>query len=196
MPSPGDHLLWLSRDGIVYLLNVRDGRYAGLSGPDAERWVRAFGTARTSRPARPAPLPRWRHLPRRALAWYVNRHVRTLLAARDFHALHTLAAGLPVNDVRRGPAASALNIFLQAELFFKSANPDRDCLVRSFSLYLYLRLLGFPATHRIGIVPYPFDAHAWVELDGQAVLERSPSMPRWHIISQLGGPHDEHLATP
>ncbi|WP_296946771.1 lasso peptide biosynthesis B2 protein [uncultured Massilia sp.] len=202
MATPGEHLLWRAMGDLVYVLNIRDGRYAGLSGSEAERWVRGFGAARITRPApvhRP-PAPGWWGASRHVLAWQANRRVRQVLARAGFHALYALAEGsapaapsaVPSAAPSAAPsatpctAAAALAAFLRAELLFRNKNPDRDCLVRSFSLYLYLRGLGFPATHRIGIVPYPFDAHAWVELDGKPVLERRTSMERWHVISQLG----------
>jgi len=198
MLPPGDHLLWRSLGDIVYILNVRDGRYAGLSGRDAERWVGGFGSARTTRPvpASPPPrLPRWWSATRYLLAWRINRHVRRLIAAQRFHELYALAesVSLACPGDRRG--AVPLAPFLRTELLFKHKNPDRDCLVRSFSLYLYLRLLGFRVTHRIGFVAFPFDAHAWVELEGRAILERVSSMERWHVISTLGEEREAFPAT-
>ncbi len=196
MAAPGEHLLWRAMGDLVYVLNIRDGRYAGLSGREAERWVRGFGGARVTRPRAaglPRPAPGWWRAGRHALAWQANRRVRRVLAREGFHALYALAersappAPSPtLPHAARPDTAAALDAFLRAELLFRNRNPDRDCLVRSFSLYLYLQGLGFPAVHRIGIVPHPFDAHAWVELDGKPVLERCTSMDRWHVISQLG----------
>lgn len=195
MLPPGDHLLWRSLGDIVYILNVRDGRYAGLSGRDAERWVQNFGSARTARPALPSPpphLPRWWGVTRYLLAWRINRHVRRLIAAQRFHELYALAESVSPAGDRRG--AVPLAPFLRTELLFENKNPDRDCLVRSFSLYLYLRMLGFRVTHRIGVVAFPFDAHAWVEIEGWAILERVSSMERWHVISTLGEEREASLA--
>lgn len=40
------------------------------------------------------------------------------------------------------------------------------CLEQSLVLYFFLRRSGVPAELRIGVHPYPFSAHAWVELNG------------------------------
>ncbi len=46
------------------------------------------------------------------------------------------------------------------------------CLQRSATVTLLLRLLGTPAEMVIGIQKVPFQAHAWVELDGMVVNDR------------------------
>lgn len=197
MNAPAGHLLWRALDGLVYVLNVRDGRYAGLSGRDAERWVQGYGAVRTTRTnpvtgAAAASTPAWGRLAPRLLAWQVNRRVRRLLAHGRFEALYALAESMATAPATaRTPAPpQVLRAFLQAELLFANRNPDRDCLVRSFSLFLFLRALGFAAVHRIGVKTCPFDAHAWVELDGAAILERGAAMDRWHGISIIGPAHD------
>ena len=45
------------------------------------------------------------------------------------------------------------------------------CLEQALALFLVLRRRGVPAEIRVGVQPYPFAAHAWVELDGAAVNE-------------------------
>jgi hypothetical protein len=40
------------------------------------------------------------------------------------------------------------------------------CLERSLVLYHYLRRARVPVQFRLGVQPYPFAAHAWVERDG------------------------------
>jgi hypothetical protein len=47
------------------------------------------------------------------------------------------------------------------------------CLQRSFATTYLLRKRGFPAHMILGAQKIPFRAHAWVEIDGQAVNERS-----------------------
>ena len=41
------------------------------------------------------------------------------------------------------------------------------CLERSLVLYHYLRRAGVSVRLRLGVQPYPFAAHAWVELEGK-----------------------------
>lgn len=45
------------------------------------------------------------------------------------------------------------------------------CLEQSLALYVCLRRAGVPVDLRIGVQPYPFTAHAWVEYLGEPVGE-------------------------
>jgi hypothetical protein len=47
------------------------------------------------------------------------------------------------------------------------------CLQRSFVTTYLLRKRGVPAQMILGAQKLPFKAHAWVEVDGQAINERS-----------------------
>jgi transglutaminase superfamily protein len=47
------------------------------------------------------------------------------------------------------------------------------CLQRSFVTTYLLRKQGVPAHMVLGAQKLPFKAHAWVEVDGQAINERS-----------------------
>ena len=53
------------------------------------------------------------------------------------------------------------------------------CLEQSVALYLLLRRWGHPATLRVGVQPYPFLAHAWVELGGAPLLENDDDMVKF-----------------
>jgi hypothetical protein len=64
-----------------------------------------------------------------------------------------------------------LRRFVRAETFLLSKLGNRDCLPRSLALFIYLRSLGHQVRHVIGVARFPFDAHAWVEKDGQPLLE-------------------------
>jgi hypothetical protein len=46
------------------------------------------------------------------------------------------------------------------------------CLEQSLVLYVLLRRRGQPAELRFGVRPYPFRAHAWVELNGVPLNEQ------------------------
>jgi|SRR5688572_31758342 len=46
------------------------------------------------------------------------------------------------------------------------------CLEQSLALYVLLRRRGVGAELRLGVQPYPFNAHAWVELDGAPLNEQ------------------------
>jgi hypothetical protein len=45
------------------------------------------------------------------------------------------------------------------------------CLEQAVVLFIVLRRRGHPAALRIGVQPYPFQAHAWIELDGRPLFE-------------------------
>lgn len=47
------------------------------------------------------------------------------------------------------------------------------CLEQAIALYVLLRRRGVPAELRLGVQPYPFNAHAWVELNGVALNEEA-----------------------
>jgi hypothetical protein len=54
--------------------------------------------------------------------------------------------------------------------------PGRSkCLEQAVASFILLRRRGVPAEVRFGIQPYPFFAHAWVELNG-APLNESPEV--------------------
>jgi hypothetical protein len=46
------------------------------------------------------------------------------------------------------------------------------CLEQSLVLWLLLRRRGLQADLRLGVQPYPFGAHAWVEHGGQPLNEK------------------------
>ena len=46
------------------------------------------------------------------------------------------------------------------------------CLEQSLALYVLLRRRAVPVRLRLGVQPYPFNAHAWVELNGAPLNER------------------------
>jgi hypothetical protein len=47
------------------------------------------------------------------------------------------------------------------------------CLEQSLALYVLLRRRGIAADLRLGVQARPFYAHAWVEVDGSPINERS-----------------------
>jgi hypothetical protein len=65
----------------------------------------------------------------------------------------------------------AIRTFLLAENFALSTRAPDDCLLRSLALFRFLRNMGFPVEHCIGVQRFPFRAHAWVEYRGQTLLD-------------------------
>jgi hypothetical protein len=69
----------------------------------------------------------------------------------------------------RDLAQEACRRLAMAALFY----PGRArCLEQSLALYVLLRRRGVPAELKLGVQPYPFNAHAWVELNGSPLNER------------------------
>lgn len=92
---------------------------------------------------------------------------------------------------RAAPGRSGLSALASAKARFRSVEHLviskrglEDCLPRSLALFVFLRGLGFPVRHRIGIRCFPFAAHAWVE----AVLDAGddPPLPEaWAPLSTI-----------
>lgn len=102
------------------------------------------------------------------------------LAATDL-ALRVIGFARSVASVRRLSARkgslqvstdmlerAAHNVTLAAAFY-----PGRAlCLEQSLVLYLLLRRRGAAVELRLGVQPYPFNAHAWVEHAGKPLNER------------------------
>ncbi|WP_052740853.1 lasso peptide biosynthesis B2 protein [Mycobacterium sp. UM_Kg1] len=74
--------------------------------------------------------------------------------------------------------------FRTAEGIYPARQAPLDCLPRSLALTRFLRTAGWPAQHVIGVALYPFEAHAWVELDGVALNESTSVLRRFTVIQQ------------
>jgi hypothetical protein len=80
--------------------------------------------------------------------------------------------------------ARALRAFLFAENFALSKRAPNDCLLRSLALFRFLRNMGFPVEHCIGVQRFPFRAHAWVEYLGQVLLD-ADRRPQFTILARI-----------
>jgi hypothetical protein len=58
------------------------------------------------------------------------------------------------------------------------------CLQRSFVLTYLLRKHGVAAQMVLGAQKLPFKAHAWVEVDGQAINERSDVKATYGVLDR------------
>lgn len=56
------------------------------------------------------------------------------------------------------------------------------CLEQSLVLYYLLRKTGVPAQFRIGVQPYPFLAHAWVQYQGKVVTDVPEHVKRFAVL--------------
>lgn len=149
-------------------------------------------------PAAPA-LP---VVPHSATSFAAGRHFLTLrawlallaswmtLKTGGFHGLHGAAQRLAAMPRGAGqPDAQLLQraeaAFLRAENFFILKSAPQDCLPRSMAMYRFLHGLGLPVRHRIEVERYPLTMHAWVECDGEPVLN-DPDAGRMTVIATTG----------
>lgn len=58
------------------------------------------------------------------------------------------------------------------------------CLEQSLALTRLLRLRGIPAELRFGVRPHPFAAHAWVEVEGEPLLEDRERLSTFEPVSR------------
>jgi hypothetical protein len=113
-------------------------------------------------------------------AWWSLLCTVGLLANRGFEHTYGRYARMAAPAADGDTAellARAERAFLIAENFFVMRSAPRDCLPRSLALYRFLRSVGVPAEHRIGVTRYPFEAHAWVRSGDRLVLD-SPDFVR------------------
>lgn len=161
-----------------------DRDFSAFSADCASRWSLAEiriaaglapSAASSERPSASMPLPSF---PRRAWWQRLRYALRACVAIyrtgrslrreklRDtylrYASIKTRHRSLSLDD--------ALTAFAIAEHFFLSRQAPDDCLLRSLSLYRFLREHGVPATHVIGVCRLPFQAHAWVEYGGEPLL--------------------------
>jgi hypothetical protein len=64
--------------------------------------------------------------------------------------------------------------------------PGRSkCLEQALATFILLRRRGAPVNVRLGVQPYPFVAHAWVELNGQPITESPEVVARFALLPDL-----------
>ncbi len=115
-------------------------------------------------------------------AWLSLLATSRSIARRGFSDTYRRYARLPRPASGGGEDVGALvsraeRAFSRAENFFVLRSAPRDCLPRSLALFRFLRSVGVPAEHCIGVQRFPFEAHAWVECGGSVVLD-APSFTR------------------
>lgn len=76
-----------------------------------------------------------------------------------------------------------VRLFRTADGLYPAREAPLDCLPRSLALTRFLRMSGWPVTHMIGVALDPFEAHAWVELDGHPLDESPTTLLRYVTIA-------------
>jgi len=107
-------------------------------------------------------------------AWCCIVRAAMSLRWRGFEVTYSDTAGLVVSCETKDVdhiLSAALRAFLLAENFAPLRRAPKDCLPRSLALFRFLRNMGIPVEHCIGVDRYPFHAHAWVEYRGEVLLD-------------------------
>ena len=128
-------------------------------------------------PAKPTPFYAWRVL------------LETITRLWTGGLIKTYAAYAGTRPSMAEPALSglrerALGAFLAAENAILLPGGSRDCLPRSLALFVFLKRCGIDCNHVIGVQRTPFQAHAWVEIEGEPVLERL-DQSHFHALARL-----------
>ena len=107
--------------------------------------------------------------------WYLQRG--------RFNILYERVRSCPIATVQSGVAVQedvcrAVN--LACVFYFK----EILCLQRAASTTCLLRKTGIAAQMVIGVQPVPFNAHAWVEVEGAVVNEKSYTPEMYSVLSR------------
>jgi Transglutaminase-like superfamily len=102
---------------------------------------------------------------------------------RNFSRLHRTVSSWPVaqRDSQPQLVAKICRAMNYACIWY----PKRAlCLQRSAVITCLLRSHGVPARMVVGAQELPFKAHAWVEVDGYAVNERSDVQTNYRVLDR------------
>lgn len=82
-------------------------------------------------------------------------------------------------DARDELVKQTIHYILVATAFY----PGRSkCLEQTVALFILLRRRGAPVDIRLGVQPYPFSAHAWLELRGAPLTETPEVIERFALM--------------
>ena len=117
----------------------------------------------------------------RALCGFVAYDIVTSICG--FQAMHSIVrnwavSSKPANHETVGRVCTAINL---ASIWY----PKRVlCLQRSFATTYILRRSGIAAQMVFGARRVPIKAHAWVEVDGQPINERSDVFASYAVLER------------
>ena len=123
-------------------------------------------------------------------AWWSLWRVTRALAKRGFAPTYNAALGLPKlpemqTRQETESLATALKAFGRSENFLYLKKAPRDCLPRSLALFFFLRAIGWPVEHVIGLQQFPFLAHAWTEYHGEVLHDDPRNQERFTVIARI-----------
>jgi len=102
-----------------------------------------------------------------------------MIAATDLALRHlgfarsvAIAKRLAGSQAGENTSAETVEAVMQRVISASTFYPGRaECLEQSLVAYVLLRRRGVPVQLRLGVQPYPFRAHAWIELNGRPISE-------------------------
>ena len=104
--------------------------------------------------------------------------LRALGFARTMRVARALG-GKSQNDVPQ----DVINRTLKNVIVATALYPGRSkCLEQAVAAYVLLRRRGADVQIRLGVQPYPFFAHAWLELRGQPLTESREVVARFALM--------------
>ncbi len=163
---------------------------AGFTGKCLARGLLTESPEAPQKEAIPRPRRTWKRL-LTFRAWWNLVRTKLTLSRKGFcttygSALTMAHPGEAAQDDAGGEALErALTAFAAAENFFHLRKAPLDCLPRSLALFAFLRHLGLPACHCIGVRPFPFSAHAWTECHGRVVHDDGLNRNRFTVIARI-----------
>lgn len=122
-------------------------------------------------------------------AWWSLLATTRSLARHGFAQTYEAYARLPAPDPAAPRSAAAVErsarAFARAEHFFVIRSAPKDCLPRSLALYRFMLAAGIPVQHCIGVVRYPFEAHAWVEHERRPLFDTEEFVRSYAELARL-----------
>jgi Transglutaminase-like superfamily len=121
-------------------------------------------------------------------AWTALLRSQWILERRGFHRAFEMirTSSKPAAECSSSiDLSTARGIFLRAESLFWLKRQPEDCLPRSIALYTFLLQVGLTAEFIIGVCRYPFQAHAWVEVDGVPVVDEQNTVDNYAPIVRI-----------
>lgn len=103
-------------------------------------------------------------------SWLLLLYFDWLMAFRGFADLYATVRTTPVGSLRKPEKEAELSrmVDLACVFYFKQV----FCLQRSAALAVLLRRHGIRGELVIGVQPFPFASHAWVEVAGQVINDK------------------------
>jgi len=98
----------------------------------------------------------------------------TDLALRHLGFARSIAIVRRLAGKRQGDvtATAVIEAVMKRVISASAFYPGRaECLEQSLVAYVLLRRRGVPVQLKLGVQPYPFHAHAWIELNGRPISE-------------------------